>query len=1834
MSKNLKILIIVLVVITAIFIVTDFALAVDVWGNQQTEINAQLQLGAEDPRVIVANVIRITLGFLGIIAVILVMYAGFLWMTAGGEASKIDRAKKVLIGALIGVVIIISAFAIVTFVLGKLLVSTGPGCTDGDTRSCGCGGMGTQTCSGGVWGSCAGDCAQCCCNEVCQSCPCGSGPPPPVSCDANPLTPACEPDNTICSLDEYCATSTCTCVLAGEFGDPCDSNTATPSCDPDDNMCAAYLQCDVTDCICIGAPVIEWISPVDGSNTPNGAPGNFITIGGRYFGTTTGEVYFWDGSDFTILASFPNSVNPNCTNNWQDNQIIVIVPSGAIDGPIKVVRVDSQEDTTDNARGPSINDFDINSIVRPGLCLVNPDNGYFEDAFNLQGISFNGTMRTVKFGNEVSSSTANNISGWTNTSVDAEVPNITGGRTTVFIEVDNEISNFLRFTVFYDYANNPVIDYIDPSQGPRGQYITIYGSNFKSYRAGFSVVQFYLPADPDNLIYADIDFPEECQDNWWHDSYIIVKVPDIGVGGYRVIVTNRDNNVSTPADFTVTIGSPNPGLCLLDPHNGLVGQSVTAIGDNFKASQGSGRTIFYNNQSGVIDNWSNQRINNRVPSGAQTGPFKVVDSDSNVSNSLPFTVGVCSSDAECQTGEECCGPETYWSGICRATGTCGEGGFATCAFGWTFSTRPAAPGTCRGYSTAEACVSVDMCPNSPGQCQTRGSVKVGECGDDYCNNTYSVCLNNCLYDSSLNKCKSGGVSCDETNDTLITGYTAECHEVNSQGVWQIDPGGASCPLGTFMDTNGWCTVGTIDSPVLCSICSTGFSCQTGICVIGSTVCPSNSTCLGNECILDNPICECCCRVGYDAQDCCLGLTCEPGHCGPGAPNWGVCTGCRVELDGNRNTVTTEEQIASDEACNCYNMGNRYCHIIIGDPLYDNGVCEDTGEGDPCDSDLVSPGCQADNSLCAPSLYCELTSCTCQSGGPGDPCDSDTASPGCQADDTMCSPGQYCEVSSCTCQIGIPCDSDTASPGCQADDTMCPVDQYCNPSTCLCHLAGPGEECLLGSVPACINNIYACFFPYQCLANTIPDDCRCCCDTSAAVDPCLDIGSGNLNCMEADPCVDDSRGLCCGCEQDSDCGDPNNIGCGIDTCCRGRPNVVTIDPWDETNNICRNALISATFDKKMNISSFIGNVIVVGEYSGQCPDGTQYLTLNNKVPQKRNIFVQAYKKVLKAFERLLEPILGPILVDKALADTPNPSMNYCAITGSVSGYHSPSGDSTILTFSPLALMDALTKYFVIIKGDTNLDSSKGVLSYWGIGINGPNKETFNSIEFNNAKIWSFTTLSEAIDEGICQIDYVDIYPGSYLFQTIENNLNDENDNDPNDVTFDTVRDSDKVFVAKAMSADGQALVSVTGFEWTWSWTIDNPSVANIISVSGLDDNKRLIRTGTGVTDSKTYINATANVLGGFAKTGKADVWVFLCENPWPTIDSAGLWSPWRDTSSNCNVAGPGTCYNTNYEIYYCRDSGNIGTVDDLPAVLSDNAIIRGETSDILKEAYFFREEAPTGSTALSINIDPTGGSVTASWGTVPGAAGYKLYWGTSSNNYSDYQDVGSVTNYFITGLTNNIIYYFNLTSYSSGGAESDFYGEVSAIPQDLIGPSAPTIDSITPDDKEVTIEWSDTSGGDAVSFRIWYRAESVCNSSVNFADSIAASISPTSVTNLSNGIDYCFGLLAYDQYANASGTTTGAAIPLAAVTGLAVTAVGDSSVSLSWNSTEGADDYNIYYGIDSGDYGSPMAVGGGTTYIVSGLINDIPYYFAVKSVNADGVENVNYSNEVSGTPVAP
>ncbi|OQA37054.1 MAG: hypothetical protein BWY53_00138 [Parcubacteria group bacterium ADurb.Bin326] len=64
--------------------------------------------------------VNVVLGMLGLILVVLIIYAGFIWTTAQGDSKKVDKAKDMIKQAVIGLIIVFAAYAIAQFVMINL----------------------------------------------------------------------------------------------------------------------------------------------------------------------------------------------------------------------------------------------------------------------------------------------------------------------------------------------------------------------------------------------------------------------------------------------------------------------------------------------------------------------------------------------------------------------------------------------------------------------------------------------------------------------------------------------------------------------------------------------------------------------------------------------------------------------------------------------------------------------------------------------------------------------------------------------------------------------------------------------------------------------------------------------------------------------------------------------------------------------------------------------------------------------------------------------------------------------------------------------------------------------------------------------------------------------------------------------------------------------------------------------------------------------------------------------------------------------------------------------------------------------------------------------------------------------------------------------------------------------------------------------------------------------------------------------------------------------------------------------------------------------------------
>ncbi len=759
-------------------------------------------LGQADLYATLARIVNVFLGFLGIILVCIVVYAGFLWMTAGGNTEQITKAKKWVINASVGLLIILSSWGITTFILNKLMGAAGY--TSDGSGDDGGGGSG-----GGIPG---GDVATFRVNDfspegevsirnievtitfndkldpdsidgnvVVTDLDSGDTVDGTLEVSANkvtftPLATCDEPNEDYNCFDEFtnysvavstsvldddgtslsCSIYPCTAEFtsgdvvdtdgpevefvypeSGERIEPYtsvfeqvyaeddyalsgaefaidDETDVLEAVSVDDNASSAYIEtywdttdydtesyyrlyatvtdlagnentdsvrvyidpahcyndvmdedeedvdcggscgaCDGDECsedgdcasgscvdnVCVAEPMISSISPEDG------AVGTLVTINGENFGSRTGTVYFEDG-DGALLEAGTSAI---CGDSWDDDEIVIEVPEGAADGAITVVATNGYDDATNDDRGPVIDDFEVNSVERPGICRIYPDDGESGDEATVYGVNFTSEAdMSVYFGTDE----VRTFGDWDSDSVVVTVPSLEDGDYDVMVDVDGVESNTVEYVVEASVEDGPILSGLSPSNGGIGQYVTLQGSDFGSTQG----LVWIVSQSTGNAAYASVAFPDECGVDFWSDDEVIVKIPSEYTNGQAIEYTTHDVYVdaayldedSNALDFTITTSDPSPGLCALSPDEGDVaadsGLQVTLYGENFGSDVGSVR--FYNEVEAAVDSWSEGEVVVTAPSSALTGPVTLYSADDDESNTVNFEVGEGDSDDE------------------------------------------------------------------------------------------------------------------------------------------------------------------------------------------------------------------------------------------------------------------------------------------------------------------------------------------------------------------------------------------------------------------------------------------------------------------------------------------------------------------------------------------------------------------------------------------------------------------------------------------------------------------------------------------------------------------------------------------------------------------------------------------------------------------------------------------------------------------------------------------------------------------------------------------------------------------------------------------------------------------------------------------------------------------------------------------------------------------------------------------------------------------------------------------------------------------------------------
>lgn len=122
MKKTSKIILSLIIVATifSVAVIPQARANVILKGITDTVKETDLKGGTTNLPEAIGKIIQIFLGFLGVIAVVLIIFAGYMWMTAGGDSGKVEKAKGYIKNAVIGIVIILASYIITSYVIDQV----------------------------------------------------------------------------------------------------------------------------------------------------------------------------------------------------------------------------------------------------------------------------------------------------------------------------------------------------------------------------------------------------------------------------------------------------------------------------------------------------------------------------------------------------------------------------------------------------------------------------------------------------------------------------------------------------------------------------------------------------------------------------------------------------------------------------------------------------------------------------------------------------------------------------------------------------------------------------------------------------------------------------------------------------------------------------------------------------------------------------------------------------------------------------------------------------------------------------------------------------------------------------------------------------------------------------------------------------------------------------------------------------------------------------------------------------------------------------------------------------------------------------------------------------------------------------------------------------------------------------------------------------------------------------------------------------------------------------------------------------------------------------------
>ncbi|WP_257450218.1 IPT/TIG domain-containing protein [Archangium lipolyticum] len=309
-----------------------------------------------------------------------------------------------------------------------------------------------------------------------------------------------------------------------------------------------------------------------------------------------GTVVTLNGSGFTGVTDVRLGNTTLTVTPKSDTQLTVTVRAGTLSGTF---RVDAP-----GGRATSDSTFSVQSSGSPTLSSLSPNAGWVGTSVTLDGTNFTGTTEVSFNGTPA---TDFSLSGDGRLYVD-----VPSGATSGSIRVVNTKGQL--GTPPFTVRPSPTLTGFSPKSGAVGTVVTLTGSDF----AGSPSVRF-------GGEYVDATVVSATQ---------LTAIVPAGAESGQLVVSVAEHSLTSTESFTV-LGGAVPTLARFSPTSGDVGTQVTIDGANFT---GVSRVEFNGVPASYVSLTSDGRLSASVPTGASTGPIRVVTSAGAVTSSTSFTV--------------------------------------------------------------------------------------------------------------------------------------------------------------------------------------------------------------------------------------------------------------------------------------------------------------------------------------------------------------------------------------------------------------------------------------------------------------------------------------------------------------------------------------------------------------------------------------------------------------------------------------------------------------------------------------------------------------------------------------------------------------------------------------------------------------------------------------------------------------------------------------------------------------------------------------------------------------------------------------------------------------------------------------------------------------------------------------------------------------------------------------------------------------------------------------------------------------------------------------------